>query len=255
VKLSPADDILIKIEKTLDIDSEGQMVASVLSKKAAAGSTHVVIDIPVGRTAKVRSQAEARKLEIYFRKVGLEIGLKVKVLITNGAQPVGRGIGPALEALDVLAVLRQDNNRPEDLEQRAILIAGVLLEQVGKTSPGNGEATATRILRAGIALKKFQAICKAQGGFREPRLGNLRYEVLTAEGGKVKEIDNRRIAKVAKLSGAPARRGAGVRLHCKLGHQLMAGALMYTIFAETSGELNYAKMYLEKEFEKIIRLS
>ena len=59
VALSPADDMMIRVEKALDLDSEGQLVASVLSKKIAAGSTHVLIDIPIGLTAKVRSQAMA----------------------------------------------------------------------------------------------------------------------------------------------------------------------------------------------------
>ncbi len=253
VKLSPADDVLIKIEKALDVDSEGQMIASVLSKKVAAGSTHVIIDIPVGKTAKVRSQVDAKKLEFYFRRVGLEIGLEIKVLITDGSQPVGRGIGPALEALDVLAVLKQENNRPKDLEERATLIAGALLELAGKAAHGNGQATAADLLRGGAAWKKFRAICKAQGGFREPKPGSLRHEVRATEGGRVEEIDNRRLAKVAKLSGAPSRPGAGVVLHCKTGQKLMAGEPVFTLYAETSGELNYAKMYLEKEFQNIIR--
>jgi len=254
VKLSPADDVLIKIEKALDVDSEGQMIASVLSKKAAAGSTHVVIDIPVGKTAKVRSMPNAKHLEFYFRRVGQEIGLEIKVLITDGSQPVGKGIGPALEALDVLAVLKQENNRPKDLEERATLIAGALLELAGKAAPGSGQATATDLLRGGAAWKKFRAICEAQGSFREPKPGRLRHEVRATEGGRVEEIDNRRLAKVAKLSGAPSRPGAGVLLHCKTGQHLMTGEPVFTLYAETSGELNYAKMYLEKEFGEIIQL-
>merc|ERR1711991_312694 len=91
-KLSPADDILIKVEKALDIDSEGQLIASVLSKKVAAGSNHVVIDIPVGETAKLRSTDAANELKIAMEKVGDAIGLKLKVIITDGSQPVGRGI-------------------------------------------------------------------------------------------------------------------------------------------------------------------
>jgi thymidine phosphorylase len=254
VKLSPADDVLIKVEKALDVDSEGQMIASVLSKKAAAGSTHVVIDIPVGKTAKVRSEPNAKHLEFYFRRVGLEIGLEIKVLITDGSQPIGKGIGPALEALDVLSVFRQAGDRPRDLEARSILIAGALLEMAGKATPGNGQATAMDLLRGGAAWKKFQAICEAQGGFREPKPGSLRHEVRATQSGQVVEIDNRRLAKVAKLSGAPSRPGAGVMLHCKIGQKLMTREPMFTLYAETSGELNYAKMYLEKEIGNIIRL-
>ena len=106
VQLSPADDILISVEKALDIDSEGQMIASVLSKKASAGSTRVVIDVPVGPTAKVRTNESAFHLQKQLEQVGYAIGLKVNAIITDGSQPVGKGIGPALEAHDVLSVLR-----------------------------------------------------------------------------------------------------------------------------------------------------
>ena len=104
--LSPADDMLIRVERPLDLDSEGQLVGSVLSKKKAAGSTHVVIDMPIGPTAKVRSEEAAARLSALLEGVGKAIGLTLRVLTTDGRQPVGRGIGPALEARDVLAVLQ-----------------------------------------------------------------------------------------------------------------------------------------------------
>lgn len=84
----------------------------------------MVIDIPVGSTAKVRTKENAYKLISYFEDVADVIGLHVKCVITNGSQPVGKGIGPALEAMDVLSVLRNENNAPEDLKQRALLLAG-----------------------------------------------------------------------------------------------------------------------------------
>src|SRR5690606_19483684 len=128
VQLSPADDVFIRIERDLDIDTEGQLVASVLSKKVAAGSTHVVIDIPVGPTAKVRSIEAADKLASMLTTVGKEFGLTVACLYTDGSQPVGNGIGPALEALDVLAVLRNEDGAPQDLRERAAVLAGAALE-------------------------------------------------------------------------------------------------------------------------------
>ena len=120
-ELSPADDILIKVEKALDIDSEGQLIASVLSKKAAAGATHVVIDIPVGETAKVRSEKAAKKLKEHMEVVGDSVGLKIKVVITDGSQPVGRGIGPNLEAVDVLSVLQNREDAPQDLKELSLI--------------------------------------------------------------------------------------------------------------------------------------
>ena len=94
--------VLIRVERPLDIDSQGQLVASVLSKKVAAGSEHVLVDIPVGPTAKVRSDEAARDLAHRLEEVGRAIGLHVRCMFTDGTQPVGRGVGPALEARDVL---------------------------------------------------------------------------------------------------------------------------------------------------------
>ena len=95
VRLSPADDILIRVERALDIDSEGQLVASVLSKKIAAGSTHLVLDVPVGPTAKVRSVDAAHALSGALSDVAAAFGLKTNIVLSDGMQPVGRGIGPA----------------------------------------------------------------------------------------------------------------------------------------------------------------
>jgi len=245
VKLSPADDILISVEKSLDVDSEGQMIASVLSKKAAAGATHVVIDIPVGETAKVRSTNEAKQLQSHFETVGKEIGLQVKVLLTDGSQPVGKGIGPSLEAMDVLSVLRNQKDTPKDLKERAIILAGMLLELSGKYAVGEGNQAAKEILETGKALKKFQAICERQGGFREPQYATHKYEVLSEKDGIVTTIDNRKLALVAKLAGAPKSPSAGILFLSPLDKKVSKGEMLFTVYAEAKGELEYAIDYMK----------
>jgi len=242
-QLSPADDILIKIEKALDIDSEGQLIASVLSKKAAAGSTHVVIDIPVGETAKVRSTEMAQKLKTHMETVGNAVGLNVKVIITDGTQPVGRGIGPTLEAIDILKVLKNEADAPKDLEERALLLAGELLELSGNVGLGKGSQIAKQVLESGKAYQKFIAICKAQGRFTLPVLAPHKVEIKADKSGIVKRIDNRKIAKLAKLSGAPQSKSAGILLNIHLGDRIEENQLLYTIYAESKGELNYAMEY------------
>ncbi len=244
VKLSPADDILIRVESALDIDSEGQMIASVLSKKVAAGSTHVVIDIPVGKTAKVRTEENAEKLKYYFKVVGRAMGLKVKILVTDGSQPIGQGIGPSLEAMDVLSVLRNEKKAPQDLKEKSLLLAGEVFDLAGITKKGSGIGKAREILANGKAYEKFMAICQAQGGFREPKLAKYQTEILADSSGVVTEINNRKIAKVAKLAGAPKDLAAGVLLHTPLGTEVKAGDVLYTVYAEVEGELNYALEYL-----------
>lgn len=252
MQLSPADDILIRVEKALDIDSEGQMIASVLSKKAAAGSTHVVIDIPVGPTAKVRTSDDAEELSQRMTMVAEAVGLKLKIVITDGTQPVGRGIGPALEARDVLAVLKNENTAPADLRQRALHLAGQLLELSGKVHPQGAFIEAETILNSGKAFRKFQAICEAQGGFREPGKAQFQYPVKAQNAGTVTGIDNRKLAKIAKLAGAPEDKTAGVDFFTPVGTAVQAGQTLYEIHAESQGELDYALEYYQQNESDII---
>ncbi len=243
VKLSPADDILIRVERALDLDSEGQMIASVLSKKIAAGSTHLVIDVPVGPTAKVRSPEVAQALSLGFASIGETFGLCTKVVPTDGLQPVGRGIGPALEARDVLAVLRCEADAPQDLRQRAITLTAALLELAGAAAAGQAEAMAAKALDTGRAWAKFQRICEAQGGMRVPPKSRQQRPLLADRPGRVHAIDNRRIARLAKLAGAPDDKAAGVDLHVAVGDPVAAGQPLCTVHADSPGELAYAFTY------------
>jgi thymidine phosphorylase len=252
VRLSPADDILIAVERKLDIDSEGQLIASVLSKKAAAGSSHVLIDIPVGPTAKIRSINVAKQLADTLVMVGNEIGLNVRTMITDGEQPVGRGIGPALEARDVLAVLQNKQDAPADLRERSLVFAGEVMELSGKVKIGEGYDTAKTILDDGRAWDKFQAICEAQGGMRTPTTAEYHHEITAERDGVIESIDNRRLSLVAKLAGAPMATAAGVDLHVKQGSTIEKGQPLYMIHAEASGELEYALDYVASQKDIIL---
>ena len=240
VRLSPADDILIRVGRALDLDGPAQLVASVLSKKIAAGSTHILLDLPVGPTAKVRTAADAAELAAQLEAVAAEFGLKVRPLLTDGTQPVGKGLGPALEARDVLAVLRRDGSAPADLKARAIQLAGALLEFGGASCERCGEMDATAILADGRALAKFMAICDAQGGFREPPIAPLQHIIKSSAAGLLSAIDNRLLARVAKLAGAPRSQSAGLELHVKLGDRIERGQPLMTLHGESPGELEYA---------------
>jgi len=242
VSLSPADDILIRIERVLDIDSEAQLVASVLSKKVAAGASHALIDIPVGPTAKLRDASAAEQLAMLLHNVGSRVGLAVQTHLSDGTQPVGRGIGPALEAHDVLAVLQGRADAPPDLRERALQLAGKLLELAG-TPVGQGYALACATLDSGAAWRKFLAICDAQGGLRQPPVAPQQFPIVAERVGHVRSIDNRVLARIAKLAGAPGAAAAGIALHVRLGDPVDAGQPLFTVHAETSGELAYALDY------------
>lgn len=241
-ELSPADDVLISVERPLAIDSPGQMVASILSKKVAAGSTHLLLDIPVGPTAKVRSDAAAQRLKRLFEYVAERIGLVLEVVITDGRQPIGRGIGPVLEARDVMQVLRGDAAAPAELREKALMLAGRLIEFDPAVKAGDGERRAREILDSGQALARMDAIIEAQGRrAAPPPPGPLVAEVLAAADGVVSGIDNLRLARIAALSGAPQVAGAGLDLFARIGSPVVRGQPLYRIHAGFDADLAFAQ--------------
>ena len=242
MRLSPADDALIQIERPLDFDSDGQMVASILSKKAAAGSTHVLIDIPVGSTAKVRTPAAADAIARRLAFVGEAVGLRVGIHVSDGRQPIGWGIGPALEAHDVLAVLHNAVGAPSDLRERSLDVAGAVLDLL-PGAKGSGRAQASEVLRSGAALRKFLAICEAQGGFQAPGAAQFVQPYLATVSGRIMCINNRHLARVAKLAGAPHDATAGVKCMPREGDRIERGAPLFEVHAATRGELEYALDY------------
>lgn len=245
-RLSPADERINRIERALDLDLPTQLVASVLSKKVAAGSTEVVIDVPVGSTAKIRSDDEFDEISNLFRSVAEPIGLDLAIVRTDGAQPVGRGIGPALEARDVLSVLRGAPDAPEDLRDRATLLAGRILEIAGVAESDHGQRLAESTIDDGRAWQKFQRICAAQGGMREPPTAGHQFEVVAPQDGVVSDIDNRKIAKAAKLAGAPDDRAAGMEFLAPLGREVSEGEPLFVLHADSRGELEYALEFVER---------
>ena len=239
--LSPADDIIITVERPLGIDSLGQMVSSILSKKLAAGSTHLLIDIPVGPTAKVRHMRQAQRLRKLFEFVGDQMGIHLEVIITDGRQPIGSGIGPVLEARDIMRVLQNDPEAPNDLRQKSLRLAGRVLEFDPDVRGGQGYSIARDILDSGRALTTMNTIIAAQGAQQkkyEP--GCLTRDVLSDADGVVVDIDNLHMAHIARFAGAPMDKGAGVDLFKKLGDRVAAGEPLYRIHAEFRSDFDFA---------------
>ncbi len=241
VNLSPADDVMITVERPLRIDTREQMVASILSKKLTAGAGHLVLDIPIGPTAKVRNATEAARLRKLFEHVGGQLGLSLDIRMTDGRQPIGRGIGPVLEARDVMAVLRNDPDAPDDLRDRALLLAGALIESDISVKGGQGIHRARDLLVSGAAMHAMEQIIQAQGPGNmtlEPSTSGR--EVFATNAGVVHEIDCLRIARIARVAGAPMFKGAGVDLICKTGDAVRCGDPLYRIHATLDSDLGFA---------------
>lgn len=245
LQLAPADDILITVERPMEIDTEAQMVASILAKKKTAGATHVLIDIPQGRFAKVRTLSAAQQLANLFRAVAAQIGLRVEVVVTEAHGPIGRGIGPRLEALDVLSVLQCEPGAPADLREKSLYLAARILEMTGAVDPSSGYRAAQKILDSGAAFERFNRIIEAQGRRELPPEAGFRHVATAPEDGRLREIDCWEIARVAKRAGAPANVCAGVRMLKTVGDIVTRGEPLFEIHAESAGQLESAKAYVE----------
>ncbi|MFB9263288.1 thymidine phosphorylase family protein [Bradyrhizobium erythrophlei] len=232
VNLSPADDIMIAVERPLALDTREQMVASIMSKKVAAGSTHLLIDLPIGPSAKLASAAEAMRLRKLFELVGDHFGIAVEVVTTDGSQPIGNGIGPVLEAQDVMAVLANEAYAPDDLREKSLRLAGHLLEYDPALRGGVGYLRALELLESGAALRQMQKIIEAQGPTHcRNEVGDVAADVRSTVDGFVSTIDCLHLNRIARTAGAPLDKGAGIKVYKKLGDRVEAGEPLYRIHA------------------------
>lgn len=244
--LSPADDIIIHVEHPLEIDSQGQMIASILSKKKSAGSTHVLIDIPVGKNTKVKNYLAGLKLKKRFEKVGRAIGLKIEVIITDGSSPIGSGIGPLYEARNIMSILKRDNGHDIDLKEKSLMMAGKILELAKYVKSGNGYSKAKEILESGLALDKFEQILNAQGRKKEFVEAKYNFVFKSKIKGKLKEINNKKISKLAFILGAPEDKSAGLIMNKKVNDKLEISDDLIILYTNSLQKLKFAKNYLQE---------
>ncbi len=240
--IAPADDKIIRVEYPLSIDPKPQLLASVMAKKGAIGAEHVVIDIPVGEGSKVKDVEDGKKLANDFVELGRRLGLNVTCAITYGGQPIGRAIGPALEAWEALKAM-EDRRGAKSFIEKALGIAGILFEMVGKTT--NGYEYARQIFESGKTLEKFKQIVEAQGGDPNVKsddipIGDKTYDFVSPIDGAVARVYNDRIVKVARSAGAPKDKGAGILLFKKGGFHVKKGDVLFRIYAEKEWKLDKA---------------
>ena len=256
-KLAPADDIIIQVEKPLLFESFDKVLVSIMAKKIAFGSNHVVIDIPWGKSVKVHNLKDAQELGKKFVFLAKKFKIKLKPLIHRTDEPAGKGIGPILEIRESLRVLQQTKNRPLDLEIRAVNLASNLLDLCLQDSSkelrkeikdiyGNAYGWAIELLQSGRAFEKFKEIVKAQGGnpnidSDSLKLGKYSFEEKADKGGIVNELNSKNITSIAKILGAPKQKGAGIYLNKKIGDKIHKDDILYTLFSENVYNLKEGK--------------
>lgn len=253
---SVIDDVMNAITRPLKLDSRRWSVASILSKKYTAGATHVMVDLPYGPQTKLASREDAEALGALFEHVGKGLGMQVRAFATDGSQPIGRGIGPALEVRDVLQVLDNAPDAPADLRAKALRFAAEIIAFDPRVaSREQGMRIATALLEEGKAKAAFERIANAQG--RRPTAvtpAAHTHEIKAARAGRVASIDGMRISGVARAAGAPRNAGAGVDLLCTIGAHVTPGQALYRIHADSPAELEAAVRQAQGECDEALRI-
>ncbi|PIY68562.1 thymidine phosphorylase [Candidatus Roizmanbacteria bacterium CG_4_10_14_0_8_um_filter_39_9] len=246
--IAPADDIIIRVEEPLSFEAFDKVIVSILAKHVAAGSTHLILDLPIGHTMKIRHEKDAMGVLHKFQRLGKQFGINIIGNIEHTLEPSGNGVGPVLEAIDVLKVLEQQPDRPCNLEKRALHLTGELLNLCYKDSreKKDGHAVAKQILTSGTALQKFKDIILAQGGNPKITSSGLKIHaksktILAPYKGIVRSINNYNLNSVAKLLGAPADKNAGLYLHKKIGTTFEKLEPLVTLYSKSDYHLREAQ--------------
>ena len=246
IELAPADDIFVKTEFSLHIDP--LLLPSIMSKKKAVGATHLVVDIPTGRGAKMKTSEEADLLARDIIELGCRLGIHTHCVVTYGEQPIGNTVGPALEAKEALEVLMNQKYVP-DLIDKACNIAGSMFELLGKK---NGYSLAKKILESGRAEQKMREIINAQGGNpsilpEDIQIGKFSFTTHSKKSGRVLWMENKSIVDIGRAAGAPKDKGAGIVFNKKIGDSVEKGELLFTVYAEQSYKIDRVKYILSTQ--------
>ncbi len=249
--LAPADDKILKVTYPLSLEPYDKMIVSIMAKKIAAAVTHLVIDMPIGSTTKIPGLKEAKEIKKKFEFIAKKYGMKIKIVITQDSDPVGKGIGPALEARDVLRVLQQKSNRPADLQAKGIKMAGELLELCQKAKAGQGQKMAQKQLESGAAWQKMSEIIKAQGGkanidSEEVTLGATKHYVNSNRSGTIAMVNNRRINDLCRILGAPTDKLGGIYLNKEIGDKVEKDERLFTMYARNEARMSLAREAIKK---------
>ncbi|MDD3284941.1 MAG: thymidine phosphorylase [Patescibacteria group bacterium] len=254
LNIAPADDRIITTNYPMSLESFDKAVVSIMAKKIASSSNHIVIDLPVGETTKIPNIKDAKVIKEKFEYLAKRFKVKINVVINPVSDPIGKGMGPALEARDVLRVLQQKENRPGDLEIEGIKMTGHVLELCKKAKKGQGEGLAWKQLRNGEAWKKMQEIIEAQGGnpnidSEDITIGAVKNYINASKNGKIVLVNQKAINDVCRTLGAPNDKLAGIYLNKEFGNRVKKGERLFTLYAENKDRMALALNAISKGLE------
>lgn len=250
--LAPADDKLIQIQYPLSMQNVAKVVSSIMAKKYAMWITHSLIDIPVWPTAKVKNMKEAKEWKNKFEVVWRWLGMKMSVQITDAKEPIWAGVWAILQVREVLRVLQQHNNRPDDLEKKAVFLASKIIENVWLAKWKVAWKLAYWQLVSGEAWKYMQKIIKAQRGknpnikSEELKLWKYSFDFNAKKSWKVSDIDMHKLNQTCRILWAPLVNEAGVYLNKKMWNSIKKWDLVFTMYAMDKDKLKDAKIFIKK---------
>ena len=263
--LAPADKLLYALrDVTATVDSIPLIAASVMSKKLAAGSDKIVLDVTTGSGAFMKNTRDAKKLAKHMVAIGNHAGKETVAILTGMEEPLGFASGNNMEVKEAIEVLKGDG--PEDVKEVSVALAGMMLSLgLENVSHSQGKRMAKKVLSSGQAFEKFKEMVQAQGG-------DIRYvehpefferdafegEVLAAEDGFLSGMDTEKIGVAAGLLGAGRETkdsvidmSAGIYLEKKIGDTVKKGEPIAICYAGTKEKLNRGMAM----FESSIRYS
>ncbi len=261
--LAPADGKLYSLrDVTATVDSLPLIASSIMSKKIAAGTNGIVLDVKVGHGAFMSTEEQALTLASLMVHIGEGMGRRVRAVISDMDQPLGNAVGNTLELREALDTLHGAG--PADFRRHCLAIAGQMLLLAGRApDPGQAAARLEQVLDSGQALAKFRQWITAQGGdsayVDDPgRLpaASYRREVQAPQAGYVAGVNAREIGLTAMLLGGGRAKkedqvdhAVGVVLQAKVGDRVEAGQPLFVIHANDEAKLPGARQRLLAAYE------
>ena len=244
--LSPADDVIINVERSLKIQEFQKVLVSIVAKKISMGLTYVLIDLPFGKGTKIESPDDVEMLDREFKKLFKKVGIECETIKRNIKGPDGRSVGPNMEIAEALKILENNPNRSLELEHVVLDMAAIIFEDTNKVEKGKGKTFARDILQSGQALEKFWDIAFAQGATKkiksdEIRRGRFVYDLIAKESGEVKYINNRELVNIARAVGNPKIKEAGIYVHKMPKEKFVKGDILLTVYATSEERLENGK--------------
>lgn len=260
--ITPADKKLYALrDVTATVDNFGLIASSIMSKKLAAGSDAIVLDVKVGDGAFMENEQDAETLANLMVDIGDDAGRRTVAAITEMGQPLGCAVGNSLEVIEAIETLK--GKGPEDITELAERLAGIMVYLGGKAqTPEEGHAMAAEALASGKGLAQFRKFAQAQGG--NPAVVDdytlfpqaaQHLELLAETDGYVQKIAARTIGLASQHTGAGRATkedqidlAAGVYLHKKVGDAVKQGDVLATFYGNDPAKLENGRQEAAKAF-------